>query len=200
MASKGGGGVAEAYSFWKLRQSPFPPCYSDPFISLRPKFCHLTVRKSFVVQVLLTSSSLKLSPWMSQFLSFCFFFFLDESISWTVSLSDHPRSVSFPGSLSWSLFSYGQVLFTSPCPHSSVSWHPLHLYVSNCHKAISLWCFKLTAFFQSSSLFCDPLLGIIDPSENLIKTMELLPQKNVQIFSYNSRALLDLPGTHTPLI
>ena len=129
-----------------------------------------------------------------------FFFFLDESISWTVSLSDHPRSVSFLGSLSWSLFSYGQVLFTSPCPHSSVSWHPLHLYVSNCHKAISLWCFKLTAFFQSSSLFCDPLLGIIDPSENLIKTMELLPQKNVQIFSYNSRALLDLPGTHTPLI
>lgn len=125
---------------------------------------------------------------------------LDESISWTVCLSDHPHSVSFPGSLSWSLFSYGQVLFISPCPHSSVSWHPLHLYVSNCHKDISFWCFKLTAFFQSSSLFCDPLLGIIDPNEILIKIMELLPQKNVQIFSYNSRALLDLPGIHTPLI
>lgn len=120
----------------------------------------------------------------------------DKSFSWTILLSDHPHLVSlFPRILFWSLFlrakSHSLLLTLTPETTCPVSWNTLYLYVSKCHKDVSLWRFKLTTLPQSSSsLFCDYLFGITDPSENLIKAMEL-PRKMCK-FSHQ------LQGTYGP--
>ena len=136
MASKGW--VAEAYSFQKLRQSPFPPCYPDPLISLSPKFCHLTVRKSFfVVQALLTSSSLKLSPWMSQF----------HGLS--ASLITPVQSLSLDPSL-------------GPCSHMAKSYSFLPALTLQSHGTLCICMFptaiKIFPFGVSNSLLSSKVL------------------------------------------
>lgn len=151
MASKGW--VAEAYSFWKLRQSPFPPCYSDPFISLRPKFCHLTVSSGSSVASssgtadLLLLETVPLDESISFFLFVCFWMSQFHGLS--ASLITPVQSLSLDPSLGL-------------CSHMAKSYSLLPALTLQSHGILCICMFptaiKLFPFGVSNSLLSSKVL------------------------------------------